>query len=150
MMHRGYAAQAGRMKNSSGLPMHDADPRPPDRSWPDKFRDAFTGLALGLRGQSSFYVHIFATVLVLAAGFLLHLNHLEWAVLAVCVTIVFTAEMFNTALEQLARAVRDEHHPHLGAALDLGSAAVLLAALGAAVVGAIVFLNRLGPMVGWW
>ena len=130
--------------------MHSLDPRPPDRTWPAKFRDAFHGLSLGLRGQSSFYVHIFATVLVLAAGFMLHLNSTEWSLLAICVTVVFTAEMFNTALEQLARAVSDMHHPHLGAALDLGSAAVLLAAAGASVVGAIVFLRRLGPMLGWW
>ena len=63
---------------------------------------------------------------------------------------VLTAEMFNSALESMAKAITHESNPHLGGALDIGSAAVLIAAITAAVVGSIVFLNRLGEILGWW
>jgi diacylglycerol kinase len=50
----------------------------------------------------------------------------------------------------MARAITRQVHPDLGNALDIGSAAVLVASIGAALVGSIVFLNRLGILVGWW
>ena len=45
-----------------------------------------------------------ALLLVLAAA-LLRIDRTQWCVLVLCITIVLTAEMFNSALEHLARAV---------------------------------------------
>jgi len=122
----------------------------PDRVWTEKFRDAFRGLKLGLRGQSSFFVHLFFTAAVIAAGLALRVNLQEWCVLLLCITGVLAAELFNTALESLARAITDQMDPHVGSALDIGSAAVLVAAVGAAVVGTIILVNRLGALLTWW
>ena len=127
------------------------EPRPRrGRSWGRKFRDAFRGVAVGVRGQSSFRVHFLFAALVIAAAALLRASWIEWAVLLLCIAVVLTAEMFNSALESLAKAITDKHDPRLADALDTGSAAVLLAAIGAVLVGAIVFLYRLGVLVGWW
>lgn len=124
--------------------------RPPKRTWPRKFRDAFRGLWLGVRGQNSFLVHVPAGVLVVVAGVVLHVSPIEWCVLALCVTLVLAAEMFNSALESLAKAIDVEHNLHLADALDVGSAAVLVSAVGAAVTGAIILLFRLGVFLSWW
>jgi len=119
------------------------------RSWPRKFRDAFRGVWLGVRGQSSFRVHFLAAAAVIAAGALIRVTLVEWCVLLVCIAVVLTAEMFNSALESMARAITDKHDPRLADALDIGSAAVLAAAIGAVVVGTIVFVNRLLALA-WW
>ncbi len=63
---------------------------------------------------------------------------------------VLAAEMFNSALESLARSITSNHDENIADALDVASAAVLLAAVGAAVVGAIIFVFRLGVTCGWW
>ena len=118
------------------------------RSWGRKFRDAFRGLAVGVRGQNSFRVHFPFAVLVIAAAAWLRASPIEWAVLLVCITLVLAAEMFNSALESLAKAITDKHDPRLADALDTGSAAVLVAAIGAVLVGGIVFLHRLGVLAG--
>jgi diacylglycerol kinase len=120
------------------------------RGWTEKFRDAFRGVKVGVRGQCSFFFHFFMAAAVIGAGFVLGIGLLEWCIVLLCVAVVLAAEMFNTALESMARAITDEMHPDLGNALDIGSAAVLVASIGAAVVGAIVFLNRLGLLLGWW
>jgi diacylglycerol kinase len=120
----------------------------PERGWREKFRDAGSGLVSGVRGQSSFFAHLFATAVVLVAGAMLHLDHMEWCLLTLCIFTVLAAEMFNSALESMARAITDETDPHVGAALDIGSAAVLLASIGATIVGGIVFLHQLGEL-GW-
>ncbi|MCA9102879.1 MAG: diacylglycerol kinase [Pirellulales bacterium] len=119
------------------------------RTWHDKFHDAFRGAKRGIRGQSSFFVHFFAATLVVAAALALDASRIEWCVLLICITIVMTAEMFNSALEHMARAIGDDYHPALGNALDIGSAAVLTASIGAATVGCVVFIYRIGVLMNW-
>jgi diacylglycerol kinase len=126
------------------------DPLSPKRSWPDKFRDAFRGIKEGVHGQSSFYVHFFVTVVVIAAGAGLGVTPVEWCLLVICITGVLVSEMFNSALESMAKAVTGEVDPHLGNSLDIGSAAVLLASVGSAIVGTIIFAHRLAVLLGWW
>jgi diacylglycerol kinase len=122
----------------------------PERGWSEKFADAFRGVKVGLRGQVSFCVHLFFTVAVILAGTVLKMELLEWCLLALCITTVLAAEMFNTALESMARAITDDVRPELGNALDIGSAGVLLSALGAVVVGSIIFLHRLAVLLLAW
>ena len=55
----------------------------------------------------------------------------EWCLLLLCIAGVLTAEMFNSALESMAKAITGESDPHLGNSLDIGSAAVLVASIGA-------------------
>jgi len=117
--------------------------------WRAKFRHAFRGTKRGLRGQSSFFVHLFITALVIATATVLKVDRTEWCLLVLCITVVLTAEMFNSALEWLAKAIDVAHNPHLREALDVGSAAVLIAAIGAAIVGAIIFVERLVRLLGW-
>ncbi len=112
----------------------------PRRGWAAKFGDAFRGLWLGIRGQNSFAVHLLCAAAVIGAAAWFQLDAPRWCLLALCITVVLTAEMFNSALESLAKAVDPRPNPQLGAALDVASAAVLIAALGAVVVGLIVFL----------
>lgn len=126
--------------------MTDRD-RPPKRTWPQKFRDAFRGVWLGVRGQSSFAVHLTVAVLVVAAAAVLRVSMTEWCLLTLCITLVLAAEMFNSALESLSKAIDVKHNLHLADGLDIGSAAVLVSALGAAVVGAVIFLPRLAALV---
>ncbi|MEX0865970.1 MAG: diacylglycerol kinase [Pirellulales bacterium] len=115
----------------------------PHRTWRTKFSDAFRGFRHGVRGQSSFFVHFFFAAAVVGAGLALRVTLVEWCLLALCIAGVLTAEMFNTALEKLVKATVKQHNPEVGAALDISSAAVLLASIGAVVVGAIIFTPKL-------
>ena len=113
------------------------------RSWRRKFDDAFRGLKLGARGQSSFAVHFFCAIAVVMAGKAVRLERDEWAVIALCIGGVFTAELFNTAVESLAKAVTEEHDPYIRNALDISAGAVLAASLTAAVTGWLIFWPKL-------
>ena len=126
------------------------DPISPHRSWTLKFRDAFRGVKEGVHGQSSFLFHFVVTAAVILAGIVLRVSLVEWCLLALCIAGVLVAEMFNSALESMAKAVTGEVDPHLGNSLDIGSAAVLMASIGASIVGAIIFAHRLGILLGWW
>jgi diacylglycerol kinase len=112
-------------------------------SWAQKFRLACRGLKAGIHGQSSFFVHFFLAAAVLATAAVLGVSRAEWCLLLLCISGVLAAEMFNSALEAMARAVADEFNPHVADALDIASAAVLLSALGAVLVGLMIFVSHL-------
>ncbi len=120
--------------------MTDTFSRQP-RSWARKFADALRGCGVAVRHHRSFWVHAAFAVAVLSAGAYVGLEPWRWCAVVGCISAVFVAEMLNTALEQLARAVTSDFHPHVRDALDMGSAAVLLAAAGAVAVGVVVFLS---------
>lgn len=113
------------------------------RPWSQKFGDAFRGVAVGVRGQSSFQVHVFCALVVIVVAALANVSAWQWSMLLLCITLVLVAELFNTALEVMARAIDVNHNLHLRDALDIASGAVLLAAVGAATVGAVVLLDAL-------
>src|SRR5947208_2743440 len=95
-----------------------------ERSWRHKLRCALRGAKRGVRGESNFFVHLFMAAAVVAAAIVLGADLVDWCLLVLCIATVLAAEMFNCALEHLAKAVTQEHNPHIGNALDIGSAAV--------------------------
>jgi diacylglycerol kinase len=134
---------------AAGRPM-TTEFRPRNRFWRHKFLDALRGIRLGVKGQSSFVVHLAFSFTVIGIAAVLRVSLVEWCLLILCITSVLTAEMFNSSLESLAKAVDVQHNLHLKSALDIGSAAVLISAVGAAVVGLLIFIHRLGEMFAWW
>ena len=125
------------------------DPEPPlkPRRWRAKFRDALRGLKLGIRGHSSFFVHFFITALVLAGAGMLHCSVEQWCLLLLCIGGVLTAELFNSALETLFRGLDEATKERAWPSLDIGAGAVLLASIVAALVGVMVFAQRLSQIL---
>ena len=79
----------------------------------------------------------------MAAGFGFGISRIEWCALVLAIAGVWAAEAVNTAIELLGDATTSDPHPLVGRAKDVAAGAVLLAALGAAVVGLLVFAPRL-------
>jgi len=116
------------------------------KRWRKKFAHAIRGLVVGVRGQDSFWVHLPALLAVIVWAAWLQVSSLRWLLLVVCIAIVLSAELFNSAIEHLARAITDEQHPEIRDALDIASGAVLIVSVGAAVVGMVVLV---GPLWQW-
>lgn len=111
--------------------------------WVRKFAIAFRGIAYGMAGQSSFIVHIIATIAVLLLAAWLRCSQAQWCVLALCIALVWTAELFNSSIEILARTLCPEHNTEVGKALDVASGAVMAACISAAIIGIAVFVSQI-------
>ena len=119
-------------------------PEPPSGFWRTRWKSfacAARGIALLLRTQVNARIHLLATILVIAAGFVSRITRVECALLAAAIGIVWIAEAANTALEFLADRITREHDEPIRRAKDIAAGAVLLAAITAATVGILV----LGP-----
>ncbi len=99
-----------------------------------------------MRGEISFFAHLFATTVVVLAGVVLDISQTDWCLLTLCIAVVLVAEMFNTAIERLGRVMTEEHDPRIRDVLDVCAGAVLLASGAAAIVG-MILLGR--PLLHW-
>jgi diacylglycerol kinase (ATP) len=105
------------------------------------FHYAFEGWWYVLRTQRNAWIHTVITLAVLALAFWLRLSRQDWAILLLIITAVWMAEFMNTALETIVNLVSPDFHPLAKIAKDVGSAAVLVGALGAVLIGLLI----LGP-----
>jgi diacylglycerol kinase (ATP) len=105
------------------------------------FGYAAAGLRAMLALQHNARIHAVATLAVLALSAALGLSGSEWRWIIAAIAAVWSTEALNTALESLADAVAPDPHPLVGRAKDAAAGAVLVAAIGAALIGLLV----LGP-----
>lgn len=115
----------------------------PRRRWRQKFGDALRGMKWGIRGHSSFFVHFFFAALVVAAAVILRCDLFDWCILVLCIGMVMTAELFNSAIETLFRGLDEATKERSWRSLDIAAGAVLLASITAALLGTAVFVHRL-------
>lgn len=108
------------------------------------FRYAGQGVYYALRTQRNFRIHGLFAVVVIAAGFSLHLSNLHVAVLALTCGVVMALELINTALEAVVDlTVQQTYHELAKIAKDCAAGAVLMAALTAVLVGGCILLPPL-------
>jgi diacylglycerol kinase (ATP) len=109
-------------------------------------RFAIRGIRTMVASQHNAWIHAAATVVVVTMGLLVGLSWAEWCWIVLAVVSVWTAEALNTAFEFLTDVASPNFHPIAGKAKDVAAGAVLIAASGAVVIGALVFWPKL---VGW-
>ncbi|MEL6945438.1 MAG: diacylglycerol kinase family protein [Bacteroidota bacterium] len=107
------------------------------------FKYAFKGLLTLVKTQPNFIIHLFLASIAIAIGFWLQLTAIEWLVLTFTITLVLFAEAANSALEFLTDLVSPDYHPLAGKAKDVAAASVLITAIGAVIIGLILFLPKL-------
>lgn len=109
----------------------------------NSFRYAIAGIASFVGSQPNAKIHLLAATFIVCAGFYFEIDQTEWCLVAFSIFLVLVAEAFNTALEHLTDLVSPNHHPLAGKAKDVAAGAVLFAAMGAAVVGLVIFLPKI-------
>lgn len=104
---------------------------------------AWAGIAHSYRTQPNFRIETWAAALALVLALWLRA---PLAPVALACALVLALELVNTAVEAVVDLVSPEHHPLAKVAKDAAAAAVLLASVGAVVVGLAV----LGPPLWVW
>ncbi len=113
----------------------------------NSFKYAIEGIITSFKTETNMKIHILITVLVLIMGFLLKLSKLEWIICIFAITIVITAELFNTAIETIVDMITKEKNEKAKIAKDVSAGAVLVTAIGAAIVGVTIFLPKLIELI---
>jgi diacylglycerol kinase (ATP) len=103
------------------------------------FRYAGRGVGYFLRLEHNAWIHGAATIAVIGLGVGLRVSAADWRWLIVAIAMVLAAEALNTAFERLCDLVSPGPNELVRIAKDVSAAAVLVLAIGAALIGLITF-----------
>lgn len=106
------------------------------------FKYATAGIIHCLKAERNFKIHVFMAVIVIIAGIATKLSLIEWFIIMIFICGVLALELVNTALERIVDLVTVEHHQLAKQAKDAAAGAVLIFAIGSAIVGFIIFLPK--------
>ncbi len=107
------------------------------------FRYAGEGISYVLRTQPNARIHLAISIVVILAAIYFRVSALEWAILALTIGVVFSAEMVNTVAEMAVDILTQRQHPMAKAAKDVGAGAVLVGAIASVAVGLAIFGPRI-------
>lgn len=107
------------------------------------FRDALNGILAAYRSERNLRIHITIAILTITLGFFMCLSLIEWCLIALCIALVVTAELINTAIEVWVDLVSPDQNPLAGKAKDVAAGAVLVAVAFSAFIGGIIFIPKL-------
>lgn len=107
------------------------------------FGYAFHGIHLLITQETNAWIHCFAAVCVVVAGFFFDISVSEWIAVIFAIGMVLAAEAVNSAVEALADRVTQEYDEAIKRTKDLASGAVLILAIAAAIIGCIIFIPKI-------
>ena len=107
------------------------------------FQYAFRGLFDFFATEHNARIHLFATVLVVAAGWYFSIYPGEWMAVLICIGMVISAEIINTSIEGICNFISPGKSEKIKKIKDLAAGAVLFVAIIALIVGCIIF----GPKI---
>jgi diacylglycerol kinase (ATP) len=106
-------------------------------------RYAWQGLAAFFNEQHNAIIHLGFTLAVFLAAIYLKIEGTELVALLLATGFVWSAEIFNTAIEAVMDHLSPAKHPKVKFIKDVAAAAVLIAAVTAAIVGLLIFIPKI-------
>jgi diacylglycerol kinase (ATP) len=107
------------------------------------FGYAFKGINYVLRNENNFIYHLLATVVIVIIGFTLSFTTGEWLLVIFLIGMVYTAELFNSAIEKLVDLTTPQYDYKAGIIKDVAAGAVLVASITALIIGLIIIIGHL-------
>ncbi|MBD1432556.1 diacylglycerol kinase family protein [Sphingobacterium sp. DN00404] len=107
------------------------------------FKYAFKGLLHLIREEPNARIHFVAGIIAIICGWYFDIDKSEWLAVILCIGIVFTTEILNTAVENICDYISPTYHHKIKIIKDLAAAAVLISALMSVVIAVYIFGPKL-------
>ncbi len=107
------------------------------------FKHALDGIKHVLDNDQNLAIHLVVALLVIIASILLRVTPFEMAILGLTMVVDVSAEMVNSAIEKMVDLITSDHKVEAKVAKDVAAGMVLLTAIGAIIIGVLIFLPYL-------
>ena len=101
---------------------------------------ARNGIIFLVKSERNFRVHLVVLILVIALGWYFSITRNEWLVIILTASVVLALEGVNTSIERLSDLYSTDQNEQIRVIKDVAAGAVLIAAIGAVIVGILVFV----------
>jgi len=103
------------------------------------FKYAIKGLCLVAREEQTFRIQLIISAVVIALMFILQIKIWQVIVLVLVIVMVLVLELINTIFERFVDMLKPRVHTYARVIKDIMAATVLIASIGALIVGLLVF-----------
>jgi len=104
---------------------------------------ALEGIVTAIKTERNMRIHIYIAMLVIILCLTFGVTSSELKDLIFAISLVFFAELMNTAVEATVDISTSRYHPLAKKAKDVAAGAVLIVSLNAAAIGYIIFSNKI-------
>ncbi|QPS72075.1 diacylglycerol kinase family protein [Lactococcus garvieae] len=109
---------------------------------------AITGIWTAFKEERNMRKHAFSAVLALIFGIVFHIHEFEWLFLFLAIFLVFTAELLNSAIENVVDLAADyQFHLRAKRSKDMAAGAVLVISGFALLVAVFIFLPKIWSLL---
>lgn len=109
----------------------------------NSFKFALQGISHSVNENQNIKIHLIFAIFVLIFALLLGLTRYEFFGIGVLITLVISAEMINSAIEEVVNLLVNEHRKEAKIAKDVSAGMVLLVSIFALVVGFFIFIPHI-------
>jgi len=110
------------------------------------FKHAIDGIKDILVFERNFRIMIVIALIIIGAMFYFPVSRLEKSILLVMIFSVLILELINVAIEKIMDFIQPEYDERVKVIKDLTAGVVLLASLGAIIIGIIIFMPYLSSL----
>lgn len=115
----------------------------PLRKFIDSANHAISGILYAAKTQRHMRYHLYGAIIILLLSLLLGVSWSEFVILVILAIIVLSAEMLNTAIEDIINIIFRDYDKRAKTIKDIAAGAVLITALGAIIIGYIILSKPL-------
>lgn len=105
--------------------------------------NAFNGLFSFFKTERNGKKQLIIGLLVIGASFFFRISSIEWVAILLCIALVISLEMINSALEKLSDLVEPNYNLVIKSVKDISAAAVLWSAIISVIIACIIFIPKL-------
>jgi diacylglycerol kinase (ATP) len=122
------------------------------KTWVQKANVAIEGIIYSVKTQRHMRYHLFAALAALTLSLILNISRTDFILLYMAVVLVLVTEMLNTAIETTVDMISEEFHPMAKIAKDIAAGVVLIASIGALILGYLILYPALKAAIasGHW
>ncbi len=115
----------------------------PLKRWIKSANFAIEGILHSAKTERHLRYHLYAAASVILLSYIIGVSRQDFLILAIVTILVLLAELLNTSIEAVTDLLSPEKSEKARVAKDVAAGAVLITALGAAIVGYIIIMPYL-------
>ncbi|WP_338982936.1 diacylglycerol kinase [Spiroplasma endosymbiont of Othius punctulatus] len=120
----------------------------------NKFANAFRGLAIAFKEETTLLLYLIITIAAVAVGIFLttggFFTTIHWAILTLTIGVVVGFELINTAIENFVDLLSFEYNIKAKKIKDICAAASVLNSIAAFLVGCFLFIEPILEQINVW
>ena len=113
------------------------------KKFKNSLRYACMGLSFSIKDNQNIKIHLIIAIFVLIFSLFLNFTRYEIFSVSLLIVLVISAEMINTAIEEVVNLLVNEHRKEAKIAKDVSAGMVLFISIFAFAVGLIIFIPHI-------